>query len=739
MGFFLKRRSKQKRKDEEEEVPRVPSVVWLTEPQSFDEEESCRIEVHAEECHTPARPVSSDQEVTPSPCGTEPSSSSSSSSEAMDWSQVSPYVALSVLDPCAVATLDRASSWGKFLVAAPVRILKDSLHQHFAVSGADLEEYVKDRDLSSIPREHRLLIQLWKGDARQAADTCDEGQKSGRTAVHDLERGLVAWNSNKLGRALQSWRLATHEVLSATPDTLTAVLLNNLGVLHAEAGDVASSLLSLEESLATQRALMRRAVVTRHLDLALFQCAVTMGNLAMACELSGQVDRAIQLLDEALALAESCLADTSTMQDRIRRNTDRIATSPRSPAVAAALAKNSSRLSAVEEEEEEEEEDDALSVDSARSIHLFGNGDGIPSRLLAAKLSAESWSDQDVVLLGPLERELSSEQRVRESVMQWFGKRVDEDPSASFSVPGDEHHIVRVLSAGKESREDSLSLDDQKVRHAELHLSEIYKQAMIHLDHHEIEDALHLFHSALQSHRAKYGNHHHLAGTALHNLGMIYLFDKRYTEALCVFSEAVEVRTAALGPDHPDVQTSQLKIALIHMAVENWEKAYAVLWAIRDQFLQVLGYGHPELAKIYNNLGVVSYQTGDLQVQTPRYFELAYEFLRRKLEECKDDKARSKQLALAVTHSLCNLGFFYFKTGKAVKALEMYDQALQILRQHLEEDDRRVMEARHNIKHILQHSGRGRNGISAIEGKLVTENRSVSQSPAVCMLDIFGD
>jgi hypothetical protein len=39
----------------------------------------------------------------------------------------------------------------------------------------------------------------------------------------------------------------------------------------------------------------------------------------------------------------------------------------------------------------------------------------------------------------------------------------------------------------------------------------------------EYKDALDLFESALKSHKEKYGDIHHLVGTALHNCGIVHM------------------------------------------------------------------------------------------------------------------------------------------------------------------------------------------------------------------------
>jgi tetratricopeptide (TPR) repeat protein len=79
---------------------------------------------------------------------------------------------------------------------------------------------------------------------------------------------------------------------------------------------------------------------------------------------------------------------------------------------------------------------------------------------------------------------------------------------------------------------------------------------MVVLQHNEIDEALDLFESALKSHREKYGQVHHLVGSALHNIGIVHLIAGRYNVAQKYFQQAASVRSSALGSEHPDVAVS---------------------------------------------------------------------------------------------------------------------------------------------------------------------------------------
>ena len=77
-----------------------------------------------------------------------------------------------------------------------------------------------------------------------------------------------------------------------------------------------------------------------------------------------------------------------------------------------------------------------------------------------------------------------------------------------------------------------VDVDQGAVMDAELYLQGIHEQAADHLEHDEVDEALELFKSVLSSHRDKYGDIHHLVGTANHNIGLVFLFSQQYLQAM---------------------------------------------------------------------------------------------------------------------------------------------------------------------------------------------------------------
>lgn len=197
----------------------------------------------------------------------------------------------------------------------------------------------------------------------------------------------------------------------------------------------------------------------------------------------------------------------------------------------------------------------------------------------------------------------------------------------------------------------------------------------------EIQEALELFHSVLASHKDKYGDIHHLVGTANHNIGLVHLFAKRYTEALTYFQEAVTVRRASLGLDHPDVSASLMKIGMIQLLQRDAEQA-------RDTFLKILrltrktlGYGHIQVARVLNNLAVAHYDLGAYW-DAFRTFQQAHEIQRRLflLSQTKNTSIlnQTQIIELALSNTLNNLGFMYCRQKKYLDASRMLEEAVKM-------------------------------------------------------------
>jgi tetratricopeptide (TPR) repeat protein len=533
-------------------------------------------------------------------------------------------------------------------------------------------------------------------------------------AVSAMEVGLVQFGSNKLSRALNIWREALQLACMAMgyDHPHVAVLLNNIGVLHFESGDLVGCLKALNESVSLQRMLLR--VSHLNVDHSLHQLATTMGNLAMAYERRGECDESVSLLQESLSLYESMNNPKiqETMQivslniERLENgNIDNINIEldlngpPEVECVQSRAKVDQSHRSLVTPDKNDGPPNSRSKAH--RSDEMFGSS----NRGKAQSMTDDS-DNHDFLLLGSLSPLLTPKQQVRQTVLAWFGT------DRSFET------LVKTLSTTSSRKNASL-------RKIELHLAEIHLQVVEHLERDDIMDALDLLRSALLDQRKRYGNVHQLVGNSLHNLGMVHLYVNQYTHAQACFVDAILVRSEALGPDHPDVAASKMKIGMIQLATKKLDGAHKTFRDIREMFLDALGYGHPQFAKIMNNLGVVMYHSGDLS-GAMRSFELAYEYQR---ERHQDGLGGSALADLGTANSLCNIAFISARSHDAVDAIGSYEQALQFRRKHLKDDDEAVLDVQRNIDFLV-----------AKGNSTMWDNGSSCGEPAdlSCFFDLFG-
>ena len=404
-----------------------------------------------------------------------------------------------------------------------------------------------------------------------------------------------------------------------------AILLNNIGVLHFKTGDYAGSIRALEESVELQRTTLRYYCSPINAENAIHQLATTMANLAVVHhEGRHHPDRAMSFLQESLALFGSVFTfENDGMEEWLLEYMDRLAAASSSSVLSFTAADLSSRhrstLSQNSNSSCKNHPAGETPYATLRSTSIFGNSDGIPNKLSVSS----SENNHDFLLLGQLENELTPELRVRETVLNWFGKqRNDEGPKQK--PPPTPTSVADFLALDKNFRSSArakasipVDLDGDNVVNAELHLKEIHRQVIEHLDHNEIDDALDIFYSSLRSHREKYGEIHHLVGTTLHNIGMIQLYQKQYDSAQHSFVEAINVRSAALGTGHVDVASSKSKIALLQLAKGELEVAYESFWDIHDGFLDIHGQNHPLISTFVNNIGV---SCGRVELANIRFF-----------------------------------------------------------------------------------------------------------------------
>jgi tetratricopeptide (TPR) repeat protein len=342
-------------------------------------------------------------------------------------------------------------------------------------------------------------------------------QRAKKGVLGFMELGMVHLvHSSSPQEALSCWRQALHLKckLGGYHHSYIPLLLNNMACIHylQKKGEVA--LVLLEESLALQR---EHCAVD--ID-GLKHMATCLLNLGLVNEQLQDYEKATCFVEEGFMVMESVVSEENDYLLACRNALQRLL-----------LLR------------ERDETPKTRTRSTRTTMPVFGYSDGIPMR--------QGTHPVDTICMGSLKVESTLEGRVNNAVV------------ASMSSEG-----------GHFSLEESLpvDLDGEHIHDAELHLSGIHAQVLEHVSRDDVDLALELLRSTCKSHKAKYGDVHHLVGTALHNIAMVNLYAKRYKDALWYFEEALSVRVAALGTDHPDVS---VRVRIEHILLVWFKSIYA--------------------------------------------------------------------------------------------------------------------------------------------------------------------
>jgi tetratricopeptide (TPR) repeat protein len=189
----------------------------------------------------------------------------------------------------------------------------------------------------------------------------------------------------------------------------------------------------------------------------------------------------------------------------------------------------------------------------------------------------------------------------------------------------------------------------------------------------------------LYSHREKYGNVHHLVGSAFHNIGMVYLYDQKYPQALTAFQEAVSVRRSTLGSDHPAVAASLTKIGMIFLLQRDPEGAKEAFRRAMKVIKKSMGHDSMQMARILNNIGVAQYETG-ADSEAFQSFNEVRDIQERLLRMAKSEggmlKIQTKTIELALANTLCNIGFLRCRQKSFTESYEILQAANALWKTH---------------------------------------------------------
>jgi tetratricopeptide (TPR) repeat protein len=502
------------------------------------------------------------------------------------------------------------------------------------------------------------------------------------SAIGLMAMGIVCLATKRHRRAIQSWRESIQWTCTVVghQHTTIGMVLNNIGVAHYLSGDARSSLQLFEQSIELQR----KALRSRHnnVDAALRCLATTMSNIGVLYEESGKVDKAVAAMDEALTVFESLYDPVyDELTEKVNRYTLRLSQPTlwgESPASAVIPGKRFTNPSAL------------------RTEYVAGNRDKRQTDQAGDEFGPGAPSRNDFLILGSLVNEWTAEKRVHVAMAKTLEQHERAQPketrgSNSKSPQAKDRLTISVR----------VDVDDDCVVDAEQVLSQINEQAMNHVNKSQFNEAIDLFRSALRDHETKYGIVHHLNGSALHNIGMIHLFAQQYNQAMLSFREALNIRQQALGPHHDDVRTTRMKLGLSYLAMGDFKRSQHEFTAVKQTLVQATGSGHVHLPMILNNIGVVLYQSGDLQGAILS-IESAYEHLL--LQKEKEEAADDAEIATAIVYSLSNLGFLRAKQSHVVEAIQVFEKSKTYSASNLDHNDKIAALVRENLDFLLTGS-----------------------------------
>ena len=147
----------------------------------------------------------------------------------------------------------------------------------------------------------------------------------------------------------------------------------------------------------------------------------------------------------------------------------------------------------------------------------------------------------------------------------------------------------------------------------------------------------------------------------------------KYTNALAYLDTARVLQEKYLEPLHPDLARTYNDIGVVYWRQCNLEEAlkwYDKALEIREKVLDPL---HPDLANTYNNKGIVCWKQDNLE-EALKWLDKALEIKEKVLDPLHPD--------LAISYN--NKGSVYDSQGKNEEALKCFDKALEIFEKVLD-------------------------------------------------------
>jgi len=184
--------------------------------------------------------------------------------------------------------------------------------------------------------------------------------------------------------------------------------------------------------------------------------------------------------------------------------------------------------------------------------------------------------------------------------------------------------------------------------------------------------------------------------SALHLFGLIAMSSGNYDEALSLLEEALEIRQQLMDShDHLLLLNSQVALGMVHYKLNNLDNAMDCFSVALEGRMQRLGTDHISVSEVLQGIGDTYSSAEEYQ----KAFQTLEEVLR-----IRKAAAASGGNKLEVAETLNSLSLILFKSGDIEKAIELSEEALELLKSGVDFDHLLVGKALKNIGDYYQET-----------------------------------
>lgn len=206
-------------------------------------------------------------------------------------------------------------------------------------------------------------------------------------------------------------------------------------------------------------------------------------------------------------------------------------------------------------------------------------------------------------------------------------------------------------------------------------------------------------------------------GAALHNVAIANLRAGSLDDAMDAIEEAIKIRSRALGRSHPRVADSLVELGIILLSMDEHEDAVKVferaLKLRREEREDVLSEedldeSKLKIAKVLNNIGCVNFEKGDLKAAESAFDEAVS--LQRSVFKtlftmvCGVDANSPGILTMAST--MCNKAYVEIERDHFQSAIDLFLESLKIQRSVLGDDNKLVQSSLDNLGYAYAMTGK---------------------------------